>query len=111
MSIRSNCAVASLAALAALSATSASADSFRCGAYVINEGMPTAELVAKCGEPQAKAVVEEPIMARRTNGTIYQAGVARIEHWTYERGPRELRVRVTVEKGEASRIEFLTRPG
>ena len=86
--------------------SSAAADTFRCGPHLIREGMRVVEIVEKCGAPATKDVIEEPIIARR-NGSTYQVGTRRIEHWTYDRGALRFRALVTVEAGSAREIELV----
>ena len=87
----------------------AEADSIRCGAHLIQEGMAAAEIVEKCGQPTAIETVEEPIMARRPNGTTYQVGITTTEYWRYDRGPRLFPAQLTIEEGVATKIELLSR--
>jgi hypothetical protein len=92
--------------LAGCSAADAFADSMRCGSALVSEGMSAADVVERCGEPVSREVVEEPIMARRPNGTTYQVGVRRIEHWIYDRGARMFKAFLTIEEGIAKTIEL-----
>lgn len=85
------------------------ADSIRCGGALIQEGMASAEVTEKCGQPTTVEVVEEPIMARRPNGSTYPVGVVTREYWSYDRGPQLFPVRVTIEEGVATKIELLSR--
>lgn len=85
------------------------ADSFRCGAHLIREAMPIAEIQTKCGMPAAVDAVTEPIMAHRADGSPYQVGVTTTEYWLYDRGPNRLRARVTVKAGIAEKIDLLSR--
>ena len=42
----------------------ATAESMRCGKWVVNETMTTAEILQKCGEPQNKEVSKEDVFAQ-----------------------------------------------
>jgi len=93
----------------AMASSSVLADSFRCGTYLIREGMPAPEVMEKCGAPTSREVVEEPVMARRANGSAFQVGVTTIEYWTYNLGARVFPARLTIEEGVATKIELLHR--
>jgi hypothetical protein len=93
----------------AFAGPAAFADSFRCCTYLSREGMPSAEIAEKCGEPNTSESVREPIMARRANGSAFQIGVTTIETWTYDRGPGLFKARATIEEGIATKIELLGR--
>ena len=90
-------------------ASNALADSFRCGPHLIREGMQAAEITDKCGEPGTVTTIQEPIMARRQNGSAFQVGVATVELWTYDRGSRAFPARVRIEEGRAKTIELMRR--
>jgi Protein of unknown function (DUF2845) len=93
----------------ALSCGDVLADSFRCGTYVIREGLPLAEIVAKCGQPESVETVEEPIMARQPDGSLLQVGTTTREYWTYDRGSGKFPARLTVKGQIATEIELLSR--
>jgi hypothetical protein len=88
---------------------SAAADSFRCGPELIREGMPAAEIRSRCGEPTSVDRVEEPVFARRPDGTTYPVGTSVKEYWLYDRGARNFPARLTVVEGVAEKIELLSR--
>jgi hypothetical protein len=92
-----------------LGASSASAQSFRCSTQIIREGMTAVEIEHLCGAPDARRVVEEPVMARNRNGSSYQVGVTTVEYWTYDRGPGRFPYELTIEGGTAKKIEMLRR--
>jgi hypothetical protein len=103
------CALSTLALGAALSAVPpALADTFRCGQRLISEGMSIASIERHCGEPQSITRTQEPIVARRPNGTFYEIGIATREIWTYDRGVGKLPARLTIEEGIATTIELLS---
>jgi hypothetical protein len=95
-------------ALGASVFTVASAETFRCGNFLIREGMAATEIAEKCGEPTQREVLEEPIMATRPNGTTFQVGVTSTEIWIYDRGPGSFPARLTIDEGIARTIELLT---
>jgi hypothetical protein len=89
-----------------LTLSGAAAESFRCGTNLIREGMTAAEIEAKCGAPDAREVVEEPILARNARGGTFQVGVTTIERWTYDRGAGRFEAHLTIEDGVAKTIEL-----
>ena len=62
----------------------ASAESMRCGKWVVSETASTAEILEKCGEPQKKDVSHEDIYARNTLGNTNKVGVKVTERWRYQ---------------------------
>lgn len=97
-----------LLCIAALSST-ARGESFRCRGGLVDEGMSAAAIAAKCGKPESARTDREPILATRPNGSRFQVGVKRIEHWVYDRGRGRFPVSITIEDGVATSIEFLPR--
>jgi hypothetical protein len=85
------------------------AESFRCGSYIISEGMRASEVVQKCGEPQHRETVEAPVMARGANGAAFQVGTTTTEYWTYDFGPRMFPAYLTIQEGQTKKIELLSR--
>ena len=85
----------------------ARADSFWCGFHLIREGMATISVLKRCGPPQFVESLQQPVLGWRPNGTVFQAGVEATEYWTYDRGHARFPVRVTIEKGTATRIDLL----
>jgi len=82
---------------------------FRCGSSIVDTGLTVAELLGKCGEPDAKEVTVEPIRARNPGGGSREVGTTTIERWTYNRGRGQFPVLLTIEGGSVKRIEFLQR--
>lgn len=94
--------------LAASAATSAgAADTIRCKGALVDVGVTKAEVEAKCGAPDHTEIERVPIRGRSKHGASIELGVATIEHWTYERGPR-FPARLTFDEARLKRIEFLT---
>ena len=46
----------------------ASAESMRCGKWVVSETSAAAEILEKCGEPQQKDVAREDVLGKNTLG-------------------------------------------
>jgi hypothetical protein len=83
----------------------ASAESMRCGKWVVSETASTAEILEKCGEPQKKAVSHEDVYARNTLGSTNKVGVKVTERWRYQASNRVLPMLVTIVDGKVVSIE------
>jgi uncharacterized protein DUF2845 len=95
---------------AALGASAHAADDvMRCGGSLITVGMLAAQIVAKCGEPQAKAVEEVPIRVRRQTGAVNTIGVTQVERWTYDRGAGQFPALLTFEEGKLKSLEIVAK--
>lgn len=95
-----------LPALIGLLPLAASAESFRCGKWIISEETTLDELVQKCGTPTTVESRTEDIKSRnRNNGLLIKTGETTTEIWTYDRGPQALPMVVTLVDGRIKRIE------
>jgi hypothetical protein len=83
----------------------ASAESMRCGKWVVSETASTAEILEKCGEPQKKDVSHEDVYARNTLGNSNKVGVKVTERWRYQASNRQLPMLVTIVDGKVVSIE------
>jgi Protein of unknown function (DUF2845). len=83
----------------------ASAESMRCGKWVVNETASTAEILEKCGEPQQKDVSKEDVVAKSSSGYFNKVGVKVTERWRYQASERRLPMLVTVVDGKVVSIE------
>ncbi len=83
----------------------ASADSMRCGKWVVSETSSSAEILEKCGEPQQKDISKEDVVARNTTGYVRKVGVKVTERWRYQRGTNTLPMLVTIVDGKVVSIE------
>lgn len=83
----------------------ASAESMRCGKWVVSETASTAEILEKCGEPQKKDVSHEDVYARNTLGNTNKVGVKVTERWRYQASNRQLPMLVTIVDGKVVSIE------
>ena len=99
-----------IAIAAAVFARSADAQrTMRCGnGRLVNVGMVTAEVLARCGEPKSRSSEEIPVRARLPNGASVQTGTTRVERWTYERGQGEFDGLLRFEGDKLVEIELLT---
>ena len=100
-------ALVAMAALVALLPMVASAETFRCGKWIINEETTIAELTHKCGAPTSRASRVEDVRARSINGGIEKVGETVIETWVYDRGSRAAPMTVTIVDGKVKSIERL----
>ena len=82
----------------------ASADSMRCGKWVVSETSSTAEILEKCGQPQQKDVTREDVYAKNTIGGTNKVGVKVTERWRYQASNRVLAMLVTVVDGKVVSI-------
>ena len=98
--------LAALAAAWLLQAVPAHAQSMRCGNSLIEPGATMSEVLKKCGEPQSRMQITEPVRARRPNGTTYVVGTTTSEVWRYDRGYGKFPVLLTFAEGTLERMEF-----
>src|SRR5262245_28366145 len=70
---------------AGLLAAPAHADTLRCGSKLVSTGDSSAEVREKCGSPDSKQTIEEPVNARGVNGQVYQVGTTKHDVWRYRR--------------------------
>ena len=82
-----------------------SADSMRCGKWVVNETSSSAEILEKCGEPQQKDVTREDVYAKNTIGGTEKVGVKVTERWRYQASNRVLPMLVTIVDGKVVSVE------
>ena len=80
--------------------SAASAESMRCGKWVVSETSTVAEILEKCGEPQQKDISHEDVYARNALGNTNKVGVKVTERWRYQAGNRALPMLVTIIDGK-----------
>ncbi|HEY7639882.1 MAG TPA: DUF2845 domain-containing protein [Steroidobacteraceae bacterium] len=97
--------IAFIAASLLLVPLAASAESMRCGKWVVSETSSSAEILEKCGEPQQKDVSHEDVYARNTLGNTNKIGVKVTERWRYQASNRALPMLVTIVDGKVISIE------
>jgi hypothetical protein len=96
-------------AIAVLAGDANAQRTMRCGnGRLVNLGMVTAEVLARCGEPKARSSEEIPVRARLPNGTAVQTGTTHVERWTYERGQGEFDGLLRFEDDKLVEIELLS---
>ena len=94
-------------AIAAGAIDVASADSMRCGKWVVSESVTLDELVKKCGEPLSRDVTKDDIYITNVNGMRVKTGNFTVtERWIYQQTPGKLPMAVVIVDGK---IVSLTR--
>jgi hypothetical protein len=102
------CGSAGVVALA-LIALAAPAHALQCGPRVISRGDDASKLLEFCGEPasvQTHRIERTPIDA---NGRVYRGFTEEVlvEEWTYNFGPYQLMVKIRLDNGLVSDINYL----
>jgi hypothetical protein len=87
-----------------------SAETFRCGKWIIDEKSTVEELTRKCGMPASRASRIEDVRApnQYTSG-MRKVGETVIETWTYDPGTGKLPMVVTIVDGVIKKIELRPR--
>ncbi len=104
--------VPSIAAFAFAVVFAGSADArelFRCNGSIVQTGQTIPEVLARCGEPDARESTAVPIRALGRRGGSYVVGTAVVEHWVYERCGGQFPAYLTFDQGRLRRIEFIYR--
>ncbi|MBV9531546.1 MAG: DUF2845 domain-containing protein [Bradyrhizobium sp.] len=85
----------------------ASADTLRCGSYLIKEGDDASSVLAKCGEPTQRSTIREPVYAVSGNGGTYATDeFAETQVWRYDRGSTQFPVIVKISGEVVRSIRF-----
>ncbi|HEX5161993.1 MAG TPA: DUF2845 domain-containing protein [Steroidobacteraceae bacterium] len=86
----------------------ASAETFRCGKWIISIELTPGEIISKCGPPTSQDSRTEDVKARNPNtGLIFKTGETTTETWTWDRGPQAAPMVVTIVDGKVKSIERL----
>ena len=97
---------ASLVAFALLLPLAASAETFRCGKWIIDDDTTRADLLHKCGEPTSReSRVEDVRSPNQYTGGNMKVGETVIETWIYHRGTGAAPMVVTIVDGKIKTIE------
>jgi hypothetical protein len=91
----------------ALATNEAAADAFRCGSYVVREGMMPGDIEERCGKPDLVKTTEEPVYSRLDNGATVQVGTAITIYWYYDRGPNQYVAKIIIRDSIAEEIDLL----
>ena len=96
---------AAVICVASILPLAASAESMRCGKWIVNETMTTNEIVQKCGEPQKKDVSKDDVYAKNQAGYSTKRGEQVTERWYYKPGSGSLTMLVKILDGKVVSIE------
>jgi len=95
-----------IALVALLAPGFATAETFRCGKWIINDETTLPELTQKCGPPTSRASRVEDVRARNAyTGGMEKIGETVIETWIYDRGTGASPMVVTIVDGRIKKIE------
>lgn len=83
----------------------ASAESLRCGKWVVSEQATKDELVKKCGQPNSRNVTRDDVVAQNPNGARVKTGVKVTERWIYQSSSRALPMAVVFVDNKIVSIE------
>lgn len=83
----------------------ATADSMRCGKWIVNESATIDELLKKCGEPLSRDVTKEDNYAINPNGARVATGSVTVrERWIYKLSPGALPMAVEIVDGRITSV-------
>lgn len=85
----------------------ATAFAFRCGDQIVSEGDSKAEVIMKCGEPEARDARTEEIIEKNDIGRKHRTRVF-IDVWTYNPGPNAFIRVLTFTNGKLTDIKETT---
>lgn len=98
--------ITAITMMAILLPLAASAETFRCGKWIISVDLTPAELTSKCGAPTSHESRTEDIKSRnRNNGLLIKTGETTTETWTYDRGSQAAPMVVIIIDGRIKSIE------
>ena len=81
------------------------ADTLRCKNALISVGATQGFVAEKCGEPDSKATLTEPIRVVTPGGSFLN-GTASRDVWRYRRGSGKFPAVLTFEEGVLRKLEF-----
>ena len=94
-----------IAALALLLPLAASAETFRCGKWIIDQETTREELLQKCGAPTSRESRVEDVRAPNVyTGGNNKVGETVIETWTWDLGSGKSPMVVTIVDGQVKKI-------
>lgn len=95
-----------IAALGILAPLVASAETFRCGKWIIDDETTREDLLRKCGAPTSRASRVEDVRApNQYTGGNMKVGETVIETWVYDRGTGAQPMVVTIVDGRITKME------
>src|SRR3954465_5269019 len=83
----------------------ASAESMRCGKWIVSERRTREEILKKCGEPQNKEVSKQDVFAKNPAGYTTKRGEQVIERWYYKHSSGSLPMMGKVIDGKVVSLE------
>ena len=83
----------------------ASAESMRCGKWVVNEESTPAEIIEKCGAPLEREQSTEDVFGKNPAGYRFKTGTTTTERWYYQQGTGSFRMQVTIVDGDVKHID------
>jgi hypothetical protein len=94
------------AAIAVVLPLTASAETFRCGKWIIDQDTTREELLRKCGPPASRESRVEDVRAPNVyTGGNNKVGETVIETWTYDLGAGKSPMVVILVDGQVKKIE------
>ena len=97
---------ATVIAVSALVPATSSAETFRCGKWIIDQDITLEDLLHKCGMPASRASRVEDVRAPNVyTGGNTKVGETVIETWVYELGAGKSPMVVTIVDGQVKKIE------
>jgi len=95
-----------VAALVLLLPLAASAETFRCGKWIVDEDISREELLHKCGTPTSRdSRIEDVRAPNGYTGGNTKVGETVIETWVYDLGAGKSPMVVTLVDGQVKKIE------
>lgn len=100
-------AAAVVVSLAAPAAAHPAESSIRCAGGIVSVGDATVDLLGKCGEPALREPRGEEtwVSVRDASGSAKRRYVVTTERWSYDFGPRQFLMFVTLEGGKVVAVE------
>jgi hypothetical protein len=97
---------ATLIAVSALLPATSSAETFRCGKWIIDQDITLEDLLHKCGTPTSRDSRVEDVRAPNVyTGGNTKVGETVIETWVYDLGSGKSPMVVTIVDGRVKKIE------
>jgi hypothetical protein len=95
-----------VAAISLILPFAASAETFRCGKWIIDQDVTREELLRKCGMPTSRESRFEDVRAPNVyTGGNNKVGETLIETWTWDLGPGKSPMVVTLVDGRVRKVE------
>jgi hypothetical protein len=89
----------------ALPCTALNAETLKCPGGLVSTGDQRIDLLAKCGEPDARDSHAEEVTQYATNDLKRKSAITTVDDWTYNFGPGQFLRIVTIKNGTISAIK------